>query len=828
MSNAKVIIKQQDRSAIVPSLSGIDIGTVVNAKWGPVTPLLTANANKLVDFYYKPDNKKGSSWNGAELLLASSNKLWVTRAIHGDARYSASLVRFKIDEPDFNSYPAPTDTPDVIVKPLTGGIALDALDSYEFPQYLTSRVYVDSGATVTMAAVGKSIEVSNLTTTGGHEFATGDLISFGTTVNDSSAFFEIDTAGIVVKAEHIITTAGPLTGTIGTEVKKLVTGSPVSYSPKVYLTKAVTASNQLTVDQHDVVLNGDTITLDENITTSAVAAKDLINRDAKVITFTSNVTAALAAKVQWMESTEFEYRDAFLVVAKCPGDLGDKIKVGTRASTNYDNAFFLDVYFDGVREESYEVTRDVFVDGFGFQMQMETKINGISKYIEVKDNTVEESRAIPLITDYGVWRRNSTDLFPATVISTVEDVVAGDVFVTVTNASTLALNNRIKFSVSGPEYKVEDKTSNTITLDRPLIETKVTSGSLLYKFDSTLADAPNGIFAGTQHYKFSKISNLASYKISDTYTISGIAGKVLDAGTNNQAGGFDGSAITVFDVIEAFNKMGNKEKYRISIFCDNGFAYPEVAIAIDEIQKRTNLSHGYLSTPYAAEKAADPVTALVNYRNSTNLNSEFVSMFSGWIQVTDTYNQTKVWVAPSVFGVNSQSFVTRNYYIFTPAAGWVYGRLNGLEISVKFEDGERDALIDAQINPIRHREGMGLAIWGNETMYVKPSPLQLRSVAMLLIILKYGLENYLEFKLFGTNRKPTWTEVETAIRIFIRDTLFIPGGLYDYQVEVEKVITDTDIDNRVMPVFVGIQPTMDIKTIPVTLGIFNKSVSISV
>jgi phage tail sheath protein FI len=165
--------------------------------------------------------------------------------------------------------------------------------------------------------------------------------------------------------------------------------------------------------------------------------------------------------------------------------------------------------------------------------------------------------------------------------------------------------------------------------------------------------------------------------------------------------------------------------------------------------------------------------------------------------------------------------------MFTPAAGWVYGRLNGLDITARFTEGERDVLVDANINPIRYREGWGLAIWGNETLYVKPSPLQLRSVAMLLIILKYGLANYLEFKLFAMNNQPTWTEVENAISIFIRDTLFTPGGLYAYDVEVTKIITGTDINNRTMPVFVGIQPTMDIKTIPVTLGIFNKTVAIS-
>lgn len=828
MGSAKVIIKQQDRSAIVPALSGIEIGTVINSKWGPITPRLVTDPTVLANIYSTPDNKKGSSWNGAELLLANSNKVWISRAIHDDARYSASLVRHKIDTPDFNSYPQPGARPDLIVSPIMGGIGLTELDSFTFPQYVTSRVYENTTIKVLFnVSASSTVEVSGLTGTNGYSFSVGDLISFGANPGDSSDFYEVLAAESRIIADRTISLSGALTASVGDEVKKMVGSTATSYSPPVYVMYDASATNQLVVDNHDLVLNNEEITVDNGTTKATVTSKDIVNRTASVLELNSPITQSKNTEIHYMVSNEFEYRDAFLVVATYPGDMGNKIKVGTRASVNYANAFILDVYVDGALEESFEVTREQFLDGFGNQMYIETKINGISRWITVKDNVLAPD-ALPLVTNYGVWRRNHVDLFKSTAITLVEDVVKDDVIINVTDATTLLNGSRIKFSVGGPEYKVLSKTGNAVTIDRPILESKIAINSNILMFDATNNDPDSGIFNGSQYYKFSKVSNLTDHTIDDQYTMSGQTGVVLDAGTNNVRGGSDGSPITVYDIITAFKKMDNKEKYKISIFCDNGFAYPEVAIAIDEIQKKTNLSHGYLSVPYAAEIAADPVTAVKDYRNSTNLNTEFCSIFTGWIQVTDVYNQTRVWVAPSVFGVNAQSFVTRNYYIFTPAAGWVYGRLNGLDISVKYEEGERDVLVDAQINPIRYREGWGLAIWGNETLYTRPSPLQLRSVAMLLIILKYGLENYLEYKLFAMNNDPTWTEVENAVTIFIRDTLYTPGGLYGFQVSVKKVITDTDIDNRKMPLFVGIQPTMDIKEIPVTLGIFNKSVAITV
>jgi phage tail sheath protein FI len=159
--------------------------------------------------------------------------------------------------------------------------------------------------------------------------------------------------------------------------------------------------------------------------------------------------------------------------------------------------------------------------------------------------------------------------------------------------------------------------------------------------------------------------------------------------------------------------------------------------------------------------------------------------------------------------------------------GWTRGQVRGLTVSRKFTEGERDELVANQINPIRYKQG-NLVLWGNETLYKKPSPLQLRSVAFLLIYIKYGLESFIEYKLFEFNNENTWITTEKAINAFMRDEVKARQGVYDYKVAIKDVITKSDIDNRRMPIFLGIQPTMDIKMIPITLAIYNSSQSISV
>lgn len=964
MSSAKVTIAQQDRSAIVSSMDGISVGTVVNSVWGPTEPYHVTSPTKFVDTYGKPDNNKGSSWNGAELLLGNSNDVWITRAIHDDARHSALLVAGTIENPDYNKYPGPKDKVDTIVKAIPGGLGMDEINSYSFPLYTRNREFINTSIKVLNTYTNATkIEVSRFEFGDEDdldELGSGDFIAFGNAADDDSDIYEITSAKKVVIKEDTLELSKPITATTGTEIKRyedpviitsnivttplvinneydfdidvnlngnesekvyghLSISNPdvvnsitwmdpetveyvdvanknfgedkgfeldssslsfkvtfsksgkcqlavslysfndnreitrlvynisaastgagnigdiveekrsgvVSYNPPVYLIDNATQASSIKVSDSDLLINvQDKITTDDGTTYTTVNSKDYLIRDSYQLELGTKVTVNDGDVVQYMAHGDTEQRDLFMVYAKYPGVYGDRIKIGIREDKNYNNAFYLDEYFDGVLIQSYEVSRKNQLDGFGYQMYIEEKINGTSSYIMVKNNRSIDEDLVPAPTTYGVWQRLPDDIFNETSIKTIEDVITNDEDIALSSVNGLKLGDRIKFGPNGQyEYKIAEFKSTHIILDRPVKESKFNLGTVIYKFNAELNDHENGIYNGVQYYKYIQISPLTNYKIGDQYTLNGVVGKILDAGYNNTAGGYDGSTITLYDVINAFKKMQNKEKYNISIFCDNGFAYPEVAIAIDEICQARNASHGFLSTEYASELKSDYTSAIIDYRNSTNLNSAFSSLFAGWIKATDTYNQTKVWIAPSVFGVNAQSFVTRNYNTYTPAAGWVQGVISGLDITCKFDEGERDQLVDAQVNPIRYREGYGLAIWGNETLYVKPSPFQLRSVAMLIILLKYGVENYLEYKLFQTNNEPVWEETETAINVYIRDNL--AAGLYNWQVSVKDIITDSDIDNRRMPIFIGLQPTMDIQTIPVTLGIFNKSVDIS-
>ncbi len=165
--------------------------------------------------------------------------------------------------------------------------------------------------------------------------------------------------------------------------------------------------------------------------------------------------------------------------------------------------------------------------------------------------------------------------------------------------------------------------------------------------------------------------------------------------------------------------------------------------------------------------------------------------------------------------------------MFTPAAGWERGQIQALDVLVKYSEGDRDYFVDNRINPVRYKLGSGMSIWGNETTLEKPSPMQMRHVSMLLIVIKEALQA-LEWQTFNLNNESTWVKVEASLNAFMRDEIKAKGGVYNYQVALQEIITASDLDNRRMPIFLGIQPTSDIQMIPVALAVFNNTVDIQV
>lgn len=858
MTSAKVTIAEQDRSSIIPAVEGSYAGIVIVAEKGPVnTPILISSETKLIEVFGKPNPKLGTAMYSAIVYLKQGNKLWVVRSAHEDATYAAALVRSKITQYSTEAG-AKLSTDSLIVNPIKAGLTQAQLDAFQFPTYSTNKLFEDSQANllekVTQSA---KVRVSDLTPFKLEQEVAitsktiTDLNDENTLVGESEVTHRIiDLVTNKLSIDNAIVKTA-VTVAAGTEIKKKVDGStPVSYANKPTVLRDAKNSTNILVSSSDYFAKGDVLVIGS--VEVEFVSKTVFEDEAKYIVLDANVDITdLTAKIAIVTQSEFEDRDAFLVYASSPSIDGKNITIGTAPSVNYVGAFMLLVYYKGVLVEQWEVTRDHQLDGFQKQMFMEEKINGKSAYIMVKNNPADVddqgAMTLPLFTDYSLWQQLPEDQFVPTGATLQENLLVGHVEVKMSDVSKVKLGTRIKFvtgkdSVS-KEYKVAsiDAVAKSVILDRKIEETEIdaewingsgtkTPTNVLF-FDATLNDAAQGIVNGIKYYAIKRIDKVYyNYPLNYSFTISGVIGTLLSAGANLLLGGSLGSTVTTGDMTTSVKKLKNKEATPVTLLMDGGITVPAFAQAIQEVCESQGLTHGYLSSRLSDEESVNYLNDIVAYKDSLQLGtSAKVSFFAGWIKFFDEYNQLYVWISPESFAAASQSYTTRNFQIFTPAAGWNRSAMTGaLDVRVQFDEPDRDFLVNNRINPIRSKKGTGLAIWGNETMLTKPSPLQLRSVAMLLIAIKTGLEASLEYKTFDLNNESTWDLVEGSIDAFMRDEIKAKDGVYNYRVAVKDVITSSDIDNRKMPVFIGIQPTMDIQEIPVTLAIFNSSVDISV
>lgn len=858
MTSAKVTFKEQDRSAIVPSLSGVYVGVTIVAEKGPIgKPVLITSTTQFLSVFGNPNPRLGTAAYSALISLKQGNKLWVTRAAHEDATFAAALVRSKI-------LPIPqgkTDTlssEHLIINPIAGGLTQAQLDSYVFPMYTTNKVYAELVNTVfELATSTDEVRVSSF-----EDILVNDSLSF---VDPAVTLSMLNSSVTRVGEDHptyqvleLITreitydkgvVETPITVTKGQTVLKVLEDTSTEVYPgNPVILRSAENTTDILISNADYIASGDTIKIGDE---EAVFDRKVIYIEAaKILKMDAPVTVTADKYIAKVTQSEFEDRDAFLVYAASQGTHGKDISFAITESKNYDNAFNIVVYSKGVQVDSKEVTRTFELDGFQRQLNMEFKINDKSAYIKVLNNAADVDSdgvpSMPLLTDYSLWRQDSVDVFVPTVNELKENLIQGHVEAKLTDLVNISMGTRIKFVIDdnttlSKEYKVLsiDAVNKTVILDRAIEENQISQkwtnnssvlvNTLVYYFNPTNNSVPDGIVDGVQYFAINKLSKLYPYTaLNSNLTISSLTGKLLSAGANLLTGGSLGSTVTLADLIKAVKLMSNREATPINLMMDGGFATPAFAQAVNEVAEAQGLQHGYLSTDPAAEDEVDYLSAIVAYKNSTMLNTSKCSMFAGWVKIFDEYSQQEVWVSPESFAVSSQSYTTRNFNMFTPAAGWLRGGVDGLDVKVKFSEGDRDFLVDNRINPIRHREGSGLAIWGNETLLVKPSPLQLRSVAMLLIVIKTGLDQMLDYKTFDLNSERTWGIVQGTIEGFMRDEIKAKDGVYNYTVAVKDVITASDIDNRKMPVFVGIQPTMDIQEIPVTLAIFNSGMDIEV
>ena len=278
--------------------------------------------------------------------------------------------------------------------------------------------------------------------------------------------------------------------------------------------------------------------------------------------------------------------------------------------------------------------------------------------------------------------------------------------------------------------------------------------------------------------------------------------------------GDDGEAVTESDMIAAADLFANKNSYPMTLFLDGGWATNGFQKKLIEICETRTDSMAILSTPISAEMSVDYLNEIVDYRkNILNANTSYGALFSCHVEITDKYNDRKVYVAPDGYAAASINFSAANYEIWYPAAGFKRGKINVNDTLIRFKDGEMDLLYKNGINPIRFYPGKGIAIWGQKTLSTRPSALDRMNVRLLLMVIEPAIAEFLEDYLFDLNTDGIRTMVKVGIDNYM-ENIKARNGVYEfYTVCDDTNNTGVDMDNHRLNVDLFVKPVQSIEYI---------------
>ena len=202
-----------------------------------------------------------------------------------------------------------------------------------------------------------------------------------------------------------------------------------------------------------------------------------------------------------------------------------------------------------------------------------------------------------------------------------------------------------------------------------------------------------------------------------------------------------------------------------------------------------------------ADRLPNPKTAASTMKDR-RLNTSYGCAYFPWVQIRDTINDAVLWAPPSVVALGTMASSQRKTEVWFAPAGFKRGGLTegsaGLPVSqvrYRLTSKERDALYEANINPIATFPSEGIVVFGQKTLQVTPSALDRINVRRLMIFLKKEISRIAATILFDQNTSVTWQRFRAQVEPFLA-SVKSRFGLSDFKVILDETTTTPDLVDR--------------------------------
>ena len=187
--------------------------------------------------------------------------------------------------------------------------------------------------------------------------------------------------------------------------------------------------------------------------------------------------------------------------------------------------------------------------------------------------------------------------------------------------------------------------------------------------------------------------------------------------------------------------------------------------------------------------------------------SSYAATYGNWLKTNDTAANKQVWIPASGYVAAAIAESTQTNFPWTAPAGFNRGVLtNVTDLAVNPTQKQRDLLYRININPIAYFPGDGYVIYGQKTLYTKPSAFDRINVRRLFLTLEKTAQGLLKYFVFEPNSYTTRTRLVNALSP-IFDQAKNNDGLYDYKLVCDERNNPPDvIDNNELRISIYIQP----------------------
>ena len=297
---------------------------------------------------------------------------------------------------------------------------------------------------------------------------------------------------------------------------------------------------------------------------------------------------------------------------------------------------------------------------------------------------------------------------------------------------------------------------------------------------------------------------------------------VFSVGQQALSGGSSGAAVTDSTVINAMQLFANKEDVSINILIGGGWVSPAVQLAMDTLATTRQDTISVIDVPSADQTSQ----AAVAYRNNTlNLNSNYSALYTPDLYILDTYNNLQLYVPPSGYAAAIMARTDRLAQPWYAPAGLNRGLLNILGVRQVYQQGDRDALQQAQINYVRKFPGQGYAIMEAYTLQSKLSALSFIPVRRMLMVIETAVSKALLYSLWEPNDPILQQQITTIIGQYL-DTIVATRGIKSYQVLCNTIDNPANTTaNGTLVVQVYIIPVLPVARISLEMIIMGQQMS---